>query len=227
LQTRTIRQQCREPGAVERADTQYDLRVQIPGANTDRCVDAEPVPASGHAPHREPRPLFGRQRQPGTGELHDFDLAAEPVRNEGSELFGGTRPACEEPSIIEKRLDADGEPRHKMRRRVAGEGQQCLASAVGFRRSRRSGDFRRAVQPIFRTRTVEKRDEAVRQHVDEVVRGRRSAAQCCAQELGIGSRQDAGDAGEPDRAGRDPRRLAVGARHPRQDVGGRVGETRR
>ena len=73
---------------------------------------------------RQRAALLRRQLEPGAGELHDFDLAPQPIGNESGELFRRTWPGSEQPGIVQQRIGTDSEARHQMRRRIAGEGEQ-------------------------------------------------------------------------------------------------------
>ena len=128
---------------------------------------------------------------------------------------------------MQQGLDANRQPRDKMRRGKAGKGEQRLGHPVLLRPSGRDGGFGRAVETVFDPGTGKHRDDAVRQHVEKIMQRMRAVAQRPGQHLGVKARQNARRAGEPDHRGREFGRAAVLLGFYRVDLSSRISEPRR
>ena len=185
MQRHPIGQQPLEPGAVQRTDAQHETRLRIPGAYPDRRVECQPVEL---AVHPDPRPLVHRQPQPGAGKFLHLDLHAQPVGQHGAQPIRRARPHREQPGVMQDRVGPGQQPRRQVRRAKPGQRQQGLGhrvSRVGRPQRRR---LRRARRPVLHRRTREERHEAMAEHVEELMQGRRATAPRLRDDLGIGAR---------------------------------------
>src|SRR5208283_169042 len=121
LEAATVRKELLKGRTIERADAKDDARLKIPSAYANCGVDAKPAPGAGLEACGKNGLLIGGEKEPGAGELHNFNLASEPVGHEHRELFGGAWTAGKQPGIVKQRIDTHGEPRGQIGCGIAGK----------------------------------------------------------------------------------------------------------